>query len=359
MSFYQSPKKMSAFDAKFEAQKIAFAPVSFQVARCLSQFGLLAKVDDAGDEGISLIQLIQHFELSEYAIHVLLDMGLSMGIFWCKDDRYRLDKTGYFLLHDDMAAKNLNFVHDVCYQGLFDLDDSLKQGKAIGLKHFGDWDTIYPGLSQLPEQTKKSWFEFDHYYSDHAFDSLLPLIFKSEPAHIIDVGGNTGKWAFACTRYNKNVNVTIMDLPGQLAVAMKNAQACLVADRVHPFETDLLDSNKPFYQGGDLYWMSQFLDCFSKQQIITILRRTVAAMKPGSELCILETYWDRQPHEAGAYCVNATSLYFTAIANGNSRMYHSKDMLKMINEAGLYVDEDVDNIGLGHTLLRCKLKPMN
>jgi hypothetical protein len=82
-------------------------------------------------------------------------------------------------------------------------------------------------------------------------------------------------------------------------------------------------------------------------------------MKPGSELCILETYWDRQPHEAGAYCVNATSLYFTAIANGNSRMYHSKDMLKMINEAGLYVDEDIDNIGLGHTLLRCKLKPMN
>jgi hypothetical protein len=58
--------------------------------------------------------------LSEYAIHVLLDMGLSMGVFGCKDERYRLDKTGYFLLYDDVAFKNLNFVDDVCYQGLFD-----------------------------------------------------------------------------------------------------------------------------------------------------------------------------------------------------------------------------------------------
>ncbi|MGS0730468.1 SAM-dependent methyltransferase, partial [Shewanella sp. 0m-11] len=48
---------------------------------------------------------------------------------------------------------------------------------------------------------------------------------------------------------------------------------------------------------------------------------------------------------------------FTAIANGNSRMYHSKTLLKLISQAGLFVDEDIDNIGLGHTLLRCKLKP--
>ena len=359
MSFYQSPKKISAFDAKFEAQKIAFAPVSFQVARCLNQFMLLKQIDDAGKSGITLNQLTMQSELSEYAIHVLLDMGLSMGLLWCADEHYRLDKTGYFLLHDDMASTNLNFIHDVCYQGLFELESALKQGKAAGLKHLGDWDTIYPGLSQLPEQTKKSWFDFDHYYSDHAFNSLLPIIFKSKPAHIIDVGGNTGKWAFACTAYDANVNVTIMDLPGQLAIAMQNAQKNNVADRVHCFETNLLDHQQPFYQGGDLYWMSQFLDCFSKTEIAQILARTVAAMNPHSELCILETYWDRQPNEAGAYCINATSLYFTAIANGNSRMYHSKDMLKLIYDAGLYIDEDIDNIGLGHTLFRCKVKAID
>jgi hypothetical protein len=38
-------------------------------------------------------------------------------------------------------------------------------------------------------------------------------------------------------------------------------------------------------------------------------------------------------------------------------MYHSKDMLKLIQRAGLYVDEDIDHIGSGHTLLCCKKKP--
>ena len=79
-------------------------------------------------------------------------------------------------------------------------------------------------------------------------------------------------------------------------------------------------------------------------------------MTADSRLYILETFWDRQAYEAGAYCVNATSIYFTAMANGNSRMYHSKDMMRLIQEAGMYVDQDTDDLGLGHTLLACKKK---
>lgn len=358
MPFYQSPQDVSAFDAKFEAQKIAFAPITFQVARCLLKFGILELIDAAGEKGCSLKQIKDKTSLSEYAISVLIDMGLSMGLLWQNDSQYLLDKIGYFLLHDDMAKVNLNFVHDVCYQGMFELESSLLEGKPNGLKVFGDWETIYPTLSELPEQVKQSWFEFDHYYSDHAFGQLLPLIFKSDPQHIIDVGGNTGKWALACTGYNTDVKITIMDLPGQLKVALKNAQEKGVGQRVDGFPCDLLDESQSFCSGGDLYWMSQFLDCFSKPQILSILKRTATSMTSASELCILETYWDRQPFEAGAYCVNATSIYFTAMANGDSRMYHSKDMLSLISEAGLYVDEDIDEIGLGHTLLRCKLKPV-
>lgn len=357
MSFYQSPQKISAFDAKFEAQKIAFAPIGFQAARCLLKFGILKQVDEAGKTGCSLKALTEETKLTEYAVSVLVDMGLSMGLLWLNDSKYILDKTGYFLLHDEMTNANLNFVHDVCYQGIFELESSLIEGKPKGLKVFGDWKTIYPGLSQLPEQAKKSWFEFDHFYSDHAFKELLPLIFKSDPKHIIDVGGNTGKWALASTKYCPEVNVTIMDLPGQLNIALQNAEEQGVSDRINGFPVDVLDENQHFCQNADLYWMSQFLDCFSKPEILSILKRTVQAMRPDSQLCILETYWDRQPFPAGGYCVNATSLYFTAMANGNSRMYHSKDMLSLISEAGLYVDEDIDDIGVGHTLLRCKVKP--
>ncbi|MGI2202193.1 methyltransferase [Shewanella baltica] len=357
MPFYRTPSHISAFNAKFEAQKIAFGPISFQVAHCLLKFDVLAQIDNAAERGITAAKLSQSTPLSEYALGVLLDMGLSMGLVWQHESGYILDKTGHFLLHDDMAAINLNFVQDVCYQGLFSLDTALLEGKATGLKVFGDWDTIYPALKNLPPKAKQSWFAFDHYYSDHAFPQLLPLVFAHKPSHLVDIGGNTGKWALSCCDYDANIEVTIMDYPGQLEVATQNAIARGVAARVHTFATDLLDDTLPIVDGADTYWMSQFLDCFSTSQILSILQRTAKAMMPNSQLFIVETFWDRQPSAASAYCVNATSLYFSAMANGNSRMYHSKDLLALLHQAGLYVDEDTDNLGLGHTLLRCKLKP--
>ncbi len=357
MTNYDKPKKIHAFDAKYDAQKIAFAPVAFQAARCLIKFDILRHIDNAGEEGVDLQTLVSKCTISEYGIHVLVDMGMSMHLIWQQQGRYILDKTGHFLLHDAMAQRNLNFVHDVCYEGLYKLEESIANGKPEGLQVFGDWATIYPGLKDLPEAAKQSWFEFDHYYSDHAFPQTLPLIFEFNPKHILDVGGNTGKWALKCTEFNDDVHVTIMDLPGQLAEAKKNAEKAGVADRVNGFEINLLDENQGFYQGADTIWMSQFLDCFSKDEILSILKRAVKVMDGSARLFILETFWDRQPFEAGSYCVNATSLYFTAMANGNSRMYHSKDMIKLVQEAGLYIEQDTDDLGLGHTLLNCRLKP--
>ncbi|MGM0409003.1 MAG: SAM-dependent methyltransferase, partial [Bacteroidota bacterium] len=74
-------------------------------------------------------------------------------------------------------------------------------------------------------------------------------------------------------------------------------------------------------------------------------------------LYILETFWDRQKFDISTYCLNNTSLYFTAMANGSSRMYHSEDMKKLVNKAGLQIEEITDNLGISHTLLKCKKQP--
>jgi len=103
-------------------------------------------------------------------------------------------------------------------------------------------------------------------------------------------------------------------------------------------------------------WMSQFLDCFSEKEIISILTRTAQSMDKNANLYILETYIDRQKYEPAEYCVVNTSLYFTCMANGNSRMYRSDDMIACIQEAGLQVVEDKDEVGFSHTLFRCQIK---
>ena len=54
-------------------------------------------------------------------------------------------------------------------------------------------------------------------------------------------------------------------------------------------------------------------------------------------------------------CLTMTSLYFTAIANGNSKMYHSEAMERLVKNAGMRVDRIHDNLGQGHSIMECVL----
>ena len=252
---------------------------------------------------------------------------------------------------------NIDFNHDVNYEGLFHLEESLKEGRPAGLSHFGAWPTLYEALSSFPEQVQKSWLNFDHYYSDQSFECALEEVFALHPHKIMDVGGNTGRFAQLCVARDKQVEVTVVDLPQQIGLMKKAIANDPEANRIHGLEMDLLNPENAFPQNAqpDVIWMSQFLDCFSEEQILSILLRAVKVMSPHARLFIMETLWDRQKYETAAFCLTMTSVYFAAIANGNSKMYHSEDLLRLVNAAGLQVEQIHDNLGLGHSILVCKI----
>ncbi len=346
--------KKPALEAKMEAQKLAFAPLMFQAAKALRDLGILERLKEGKGEGVSAAVVAADLEIPEYGVKVLLDAGLSIGIVMLQDEKYILTKTGFFILTDTMTRVNMDFVNDVCYKPAFWLEESVRKGTPEGLKEFGDWPTVYEGLSELPDKVQESWFNFDHYYSDLVFPEALPIVFDNAPGKILDVGGNTGKWAIQCCRFDEQVKVTIVDLPGQLNVAYSHIRAQGLKDRIDGYEMNVLDPDGSFPKGYDVIWMSQFLDCFAEDEILRILEKAKEAMDKGSCLYILETYWDRQKYEASTYSLNATSLYFTCVANGNSRMYHSEDMKALISRSGLYVEKEFELLGVSHSLYRCR-----
>lgn len=351
---YGSDKK-SALQAKYDAQKIAFAPIMFQAARALRDLGILETLK-SNRKGLSIAETAEKLDLSVYGVKVLLEAGLSLELVRVENNIFFITKTGWYLLKDELTRVNMDFTQDVNYLGMFSLDESIKTGKPTGLKVFGEWDTVYEALSQLPPKVQESWFAFDHFYSDYAFPEILPIIFKDQPKWILDVGGNTGKFATKCAEFNDDVKVTILDLPGQLNKALENLKTKGFDNRVNGHPLNLLDHSRAFPEGPDVIWMSQFLDCFSQEDVVELLKRGHAAMHDNSSLFILETYWDKQEFEASTYSLHATSLYFTNIANGCSQMYHSDDMLNMIDKAGLCVSKTFDNIGVSHTLYQCRKK---
>jgi hypothetical protein len=353
MITYEQPIPKTAVEAKADAQRIAFGPIVFQATMAMRRLGILAKLQ-ANSAGMTAAEVAQSLAIPEYGVKVLLETGLSSGIVTLSEGRFTLTKTGHFLIKDELTSVNLNFVADVCYDGMRYLTDAITEQKPKGLQVFGAWSTIYEGLSQLPEAVQASWFAFDHFYSDRAFPSVLREVFERPIAKLLDVGGNTGRWALQCIAHDPRVHVTILDLPGQLEKAKRNIQAMGMSDRIACHPIDLLNDGAAWPKGADAIFMSQFLDCFSAPQIVSLLKRAYAAMDANTSLYILETFWDRQQHEASAFSLHNTSLYFTCMANGNSKMYHSDEMKECIAAAGLRVVRQVDSIGIGHTLLECK-----
>ncbi len=355
MDFFSKDKR-TALEAMETAQWIAFGPAIFQAARILRDSGILQAVEDSAENGMTIEAIAEKTALPHYGVRVLLESGLGMGLVLLNDKRYTIGKTGHFILHDPLTRVNMDFVQDVCYEGLHSLDKSIETGKPVGLKSFGNWTTIYEALAHLPEQVRKSWFNFDHYFSDDAFPKVLSKVYNNGILKLLDVGGNTGKWAMASVGYKDNVEVTIMDLPGQLNVAKAEIEKRGLGKRVFFEPANILDPAVKFPKGFDAIWFSQCLDCFSDEEIVAILQRCYEALDDKGVLFILEPFWDKQRYEIAAFCLQQTSLYFAALANGNSQMYSAETFLACVDEAGFDIVEQTDNIGLSQTLLKCKKK---
>ncbi|CAM3499662.1 class I SAM-dependent methyltransferase [Arcobacter aquimarinus] len=350
--FFKNNDNLNALDAQYEAQKIAFAPIIFQVARTMRDLKLLELLSKNKD-GLTYLELANKSNLTKYAVQVLCETALSANIVSIKDEKVFLTKIGFFINSDRMTNANMNYNHHVNYLGLFNLEESIKNGKAEGLKVFGNWETIYPALSTLPEEVKNSWFEFDHLYSDSGFPKAIKILKNLKPKNILDIGGNTGKFATLFAKENPEINITIMDLPQQVKLAKQTIYENNITN-VSTYEGNILLDETLVPKGFDIIWMSQFLDCFKEEQIVNILNKIRDSIDDNAEICIMEPFWDRQNNETASFCVINTSPYFTAMANGYSKMFKYTDFEKLLIESGLNVIETIDDIGLCQTIIRCK-----
>src|SRR5690606_20933899 len=107
---------------------------------------------------------------------------------------------------------------------------------------------------------------------------------------LLDVGGNTGKFSRRCAAFDPAVRITIADLPGQVGMATRNIREWGLEDRVGFHPVDLLSPDARLPNGQDAIWMSQFLCCFSEDEITGILQRCREALSDRGRIFILDTF---------------------------------------------------------------------
>ena len=342
------------YEGIIDAQKLAFAPFAFHAALALRDLGILATLADCRPEGLTAERIAELTRLPLYGVKVLLESGVACDLIAIEGDRFEVRQLGMLVLRDKMTRVNMDFAADVCYRGMAHLREAVKTGKPAGLSELGSWRTIYQGLTQLPPHVQQSWLAFDHYYSDHMFPSALPLVFADRPKRLLDVGANTGKFSLACLDHDSQVKVGLLDHPGQLELARKAIAARGHSARASYHPIDFLDASLEFPGEQDAIWMSQFLDCFGEDEIVSILERGRRALAPNGRIYIVETYWDNQEHAAARFVLTMTSLYFAALANGNSKMYWVGDMRACVQRAGLQIERELERFSASHTMFVCR-----
>jgi len=333
--------KEKIVNALTEAQKIAFSPLAFQALASMLDLGILKAIDTGED--------LEKLNLSAYTLSVLLEAGELTGVIEKRDGKHSTTMLGQAFLYDEMTRVNFNFVKDVCYSGAEKLTDSFMKNAPCGLKElFPDAKTIYPYITKLPEKMKKSWYEFDHYYSDNCFDIMYKMI--SPVDKIFDIGANTGKFEKVCLKNNPAQNLTLIDLEENINFIKCDEELA----RCNFFAADMLSpkSTLPVMSGAVV--MSQFLDCFSEEQIVFILEKIKKYSTGDIKIYILEPFIDRQKFTGAKYSLVHTSLYFTCMANGCSKMYTLDTMAKAIEKAGFKINNIFDSLGANdYTLLEC------
>ena len=352
--------KTSKVDVLTEAQKLAFAPLTFQALAALIDFNILQKISDTP---MTREQVMAVCNLPKYTVFTLFDAALCAGIVQ-KDQNglYAATPLGEAFLYDAMTKANFNFIKDVCYLGAHELKESFETNSPSGLqKHHINSPTIYEILPQLPKQMLKSWYEFDHYYSDDCFGEVLKIMFMSKPKKVFDIGANTGKFERACLAFDKDCVVNMIDLPANIKIAKnKFEEEKTDFNRLKFHALNVLDKTNtlPDMSGskdnGAIVLMSQFLDCFSEAQILKILNKVSEKINENTKVFILEPFIDNQIFSGAAYALSHISLYFTCMANGCSKMYNEADMKEIIENSNLKVSKTYYNIGkYDYTLLEC------
>lgn len=337
--------------ARLAANQLAFAPFAFQAARVARELGLLAELSKVGAAGLTTGDLASATGVSAYGVRVLLETCLPYDVVSLTGERWSITDMGLFWLDDPMTRVNVDFVHHINWLGFFRLEEAIREGRPAGLPYLGPWSTIYEGLSKLPPVERAAWLDFDHFYSDTAFPAALDLMFRDPPGHILDIGGNTGRFASQFVARDPKVKVTILDHPGQLAMAEAELQKKGIADRVSFFPVDLLVDSAAFPPGADAAWMSQLLVCFSPAEATSILQRARQAVQPANgRVFVLDTCWDLEADPTAVVCLLGTSPYFTALANGNSQMYKATDIEAFARDAGLRLAARHGGLGISHTL---------
>jgi 2-polyprenyl-3-methyl-5-hydroxy-6-metoxy-1,4-benzoquinol methylase len=149
-----------------------------------------------------------------------------------------------------------------------------------------------------------------------------------QPTALLDVAGAHGWFSAELCRRHETLHATVLDLPGSARVGREIIAKAGMSDRVEHRDGDMFESELGGPYDGALVF--DIIHHLSGEQIVTLLRRVRAAMKPGATVAVLDMFRsDAKQQRASAA---ALGLFFHLTSGAD---LHSPDELAgFLSEAG-------------------------
>lgn len=309
--------------------------IHFQYLYCACKFRLFDYLHEY--PGATIDEISEGLKLPVYSTRVLVQGAFSLRLIEKAESGYGNSAFASFRLRSGLKASMLpavRFLHHAVYNAMFKLDESLEQGRNVGLSLLdGPGDTLYDRMTAHPEMN-------DEFYEWLMTLRELGLSLKSRfsvlreflknSSTLLDVGGGRAYDAIDICQAFPFISATIMDLPVVCEGARENIEAAGYAKRIRCVPGDIFAN--PFPGEMDTVLLSNLLDIYSPDENRQLIAKSFAALRPGGHLVIFSLIEGEQPED----CLLSSfmSAYFLNLASGKGMIYSLDDLKSWCKSAG-------------------------
>jgi len=253
---------------------------------------------------------------------LLLDACAAIGLLVKEDDTYRIAAdTAAFLVPGQPGdlSRAIRYYRDV-YAAWGHLPELLRSGAPV--------ESPETHLGDDPARTEA----FVHAMHGRAMGigrAVVPLLDLSDCKHVLDVGGGSGAYSILIAEAWPHLSCTMLDLPGVARVARGIVARSPAADRIAVMEGDYHTAQFP--AGQDVVLLFGMLHQESPSDILRILQRSRAALRPGGTVAVLDMMTD------SSRCSPAFSAIFglnMALTTKNGWVFSDADLAGWLRDSG-------------------------
>lgn len=217
------------------------------------------------------------------AMRILCDYLTIIGFLTKQDGHYALTGDSALFLNRQSPACMASAAGFLAHPDLMAMYQDLAAVVRKGGSLNGDKATVEPD--------NPIWVEFARSMASmqsHPAEAVASILNAGagEKWKVLDIAAGHGMYGIAIAKMNPNAEIFALDWPNVLEVAMENARAAGVADRLQTFPGNVFDVD--FGSGYDVVLLTGFLHHFDPQTIEKLLRKVHAALAPGGRAVTVE-----------------------------------------------------------------------